>query len=249
MALKRNSKAFQMFRHVLIVSGTEVHARRDQASISAFAPDTVTIIPSGAEAVDYMNEHPVDLVLCDSELKDMEGVRFVQIIKRNMSLKMLPMIMVTLENRKQHVLDAIAAGCVGYVLRPYAQETLERYLVSTRELHNYPEIEELQLAEAKELVGRGHFDEAIEAFEEILSIQDEAQKYYDLGCDYLLREFYGKAIIAFKKAVKINDLFAEAYKGLAEAYKGRGEMESYTLFLHKASEIYAQFDRMEEAKA
>lgn len=249
MALKRGSKAFHQFRNILIVSSEDVHARRDQASIAAFGPDMVTILESGAEAVDYLSESPVDLILCDSTLADMDGIRFVQILKRNMSLKMLPVIMITLENRKQHVLDAIAAGCVGYILRPYALDTFEKYLISTAEINTYPEIEELQLAEAKELVSRGSFDEAIETFEEILSIQEEAQKYYDLGCDYLLKELYGKAIIAFKKAVKINDLFAEAYKGLAEAYMGKGDKEAYTRYLHKASEVFAQFDRMEEAKA
>lgn len=249
MALKRGSKAFHLFRNILIVSAEEVHARRDQASIAAFAPDAVTILESGAEAVDYLSENPVDLILCDSILSDMEGIRFVQILKRNMSLKMLPVIMITLENRKQHVLDAIAAGCVGYILRPYALDTFEKYLLSTAEINTYPEIEELQLAEAKDMVRRGNFDEAIDTFEEILSIQEEAQKYYDLGCDYLLKELYGKAIIAFKKAVKINDLFAEAYKGLAEAYMGRGDEQTYARYMHKASEVFAQFDRMEEAKA
>ncbi|MBU1248320.1 MAG: tetratricopeptide repeat protein [Proteobacteria bacterium] len=249
MALKRSSKAYRLFRHILIVSGVDVHARRDQASMATFAPDAVTIIESGAEAVDYLNDHPIDLVLCDSELADMDGIKFVQILKRNMSQKMLPVIMITLENRKQYVLDAIAAGCVGYVLRPYVVDTLEKYIVSTKEINTYPEIEELQLAEAKDLVSRGNFDEAIDTFEEILSIQEEAQKYYDMGCDFLLKEFYGKAIIAFKKAVKINDLFAEAYSGLAEAYKGKGDDEAYARFMHKASEVFAQFDRMEEAKS
>lgn len=248
MALKRDSKAFHLFRNILIVSNEEVHARRDQASIATFGPDAVTIMDSGAEAADYLNDHPVDLILCDTSLSDMDGIRFVQILKRNMSLKMLPVVMITLENRKQHVLDAIAAGCVGYILRPYALDTFEKYLVSTADLNTYPEIEEMQLAEAKELVNRGNFDEAIETFEEILSIQDEAQKYYDMGCDFLLKELFGKAIIAFKKAVKINDLFAEAYKGLAEAYLGKGNEETYARYMHKASEVFAQFDRMEDAK-
>ncbi len=249
MEAKLNSKAYRQFRHILIVSGVDVHAKRDQVTATAFAPDTLTVMESGAKAVDLISSTPVDLVLCDSDLSDMNGVKFVQIIKHNMNLKMLPVIMITLENRKQHVLDAIGAGCVGYILRPYTPETLEKYLLSANEINSYPEIEEMQLAEANELVSQGSFDEAIGAFEEILSLQDEAQRYYDMGFDYLLKELYGKAIIAFKKAVKINDLFAEAYKGLAEAYKGKGEEEKYALNMQKASEVFAQFDRMEEAKS
>ncbi|MGE4292811.1 MAG: tetratricopeptide repeat protein [Desulfovibrio sp.] len=248
MALKRESSVFRSFQHVLILTDVEVHARRDQEAMSAFAPQTMRILRSGAEAVDYVGNHPVDLVLCDSTLMDMPGVKFVNILRRNMRLKMLPVVMITLENQKSHVLDAIAAGCIGYVLRPYAPETLERYLVMAKRLVHYPEIEDMQLEEAKDMVSMGNFDEAIETFEEILTIQDEAQHYYDLGYRYLTEERYGKAIVAFKKALRINDLFAEAYKGLAEAYKGKGDTENYRRYMQKASEIYAQFDRLEEAK-
>ena len=94
----------------------------------------------------------------------------------------------------------------------------------------------------------GNFDDAIEAFEEIISEQNMAQKYYDMGCRCLLRQKYGQAIIAFKKAIKINDLFADAYKGLADAYKGKGDLEEFKRNLQRAAEIHAQFDRMEQTK-
>ncbi|MEF2144991.1 MAG: tetratricopeptide repeat protein [Desulfovibrionaceae bacterium] len=248
MALKRESRVFRHFQNVLILTDVDVHARRDQESMSAFAPQTMRVLRSGAEAVDYVASANVDLVLCDSSLEDMPGVKFANILRRNMRLKMLPVIMVTLENQKHHVLDAISAGCIGYVLRPYAVETLERYLIMAKQLTHYPEIEDMQLEEAKDMVSAGNFDDAIETFQEILSIQDEAQYYYDLGYRYLLEEKYGKAIVSFKKALRINDLFAEAYKGLAEAYKGRGDQENYQRHMQKAAEIYAQFDRLEEAK-
>lgn len=248
MALKRESRIFRYFQHVLILTDVEVHAKRDQESMSAFAPQAVRILRSGAEAVEYISANPVDLVLCDSVLADMPGVKFVNILRRNMRLKMLPVVMVTLENQKSHVLDAIAAGCIGYVLRPYSPETLERYLVMAKQLVHYPEIEDMQLDEGRDMVSAGNFDEAIETFEEIITIQDEAQHYYDLGYRFLLEERYGKAIVAFKKALRINDLYAEAYKGLAEAYKGKGDDANYLSCMQKASEIYAQFDRLEEAK-
>jgi len=94
----------------------------------------------------------------------------------------------------------------------------------------------------------GNFDDAIEAFEEIISEQNMAEKYYDMGCRCLVRQKYGQAIIAFKKAIKINDLFAEAYKGLADAYKGKGELEEFKHYLQKAAEIHAQFNRLEQTK-
>ncbi len=248
MGLKKKSKVYGHFKHVLILSDVDVHAKRDLNSIKSFAPETVQFFSSGARAADYMSDNKVDLILCDSSLEDMPGVKFANIIRKNMRMEMVPIIMVTLENQKHQVLNAIASGCMGYVLRPYSLDTLERYMTMAMQLVRYPEIEELQMQEAKEMVDMGDFDDAIEAFEEIISYQEDAQHYYDMGYKFLHDSKYGKAIVAFKKALKINDLFAEAYKGLADAYKGKGDDEKCKVYLQKASEVFAQFDRLEEAK-
>lgn len=248
MGQKKDSKAYGSFNHVVVVSNVDVHAKRDLATIGTFGTRRAVSFPDGANAIDYLSDNPVDLVLCDSTLDDMSGIRFAQIVRKNMSGRPLPIIMVTLENKKDHVLDSIAAGCIGYILRPYSLDTFEKYLILADQLDSYPEIEEMELQEAKDMVERGDFDDAIEAFEELISYQDEAQKYYDMGCQFMVQSKYGKAIVSFKKAVKINDLFAEAYKGLAEAYKGKGDMESFKKFLKKAADVHAQFDRLEETK-
>ena len=246
---KKDSKAFGLFDNILIMTDIEVHAKRDQTSIKSFGPKHVQVFSNGASAIDYLIDNPVDLIFCDSSLEDMSGIKFVQTINTNMPDKPPAVIMVTLENKKNHVLDSIAAGCIGYILRPYSLFTFEKYLILAQQLKNYPEIEEMELQEAKDMVGRGDFDEAIEAFEELISCQDEAQKYYDMGCQFMAQTKYGKAIVSFKKAVKINDLFIDAYMGLAQAYKGRGNLDSFKKYLKKAADVHAQFDHLEETKA
>lgn len=246
---KKDSKAYGIYDDILILSDIEVHAKRDMTTLMTFGPKNVQVFTNGAAAIDYITDNPVDLIFCDSSLEDMSGIKFVQTLNTNMSGRPLPIIMVTLENKKAHVLDSIAAGCIGYILRPYSLDTFEKYLILAKQLDHYPEIEEMELQEAKDMVKRGDFDEAIEAFEELISSQDEAQKYYDLGCQFLAQTKYGKAIVSFKKAVKINDLFAEAYKGLADAYKGRGNVGAFKKYLKKAADVHAQFDRLEETRA
>ena len=119
---------------------------------------------------------------------------------------------------------------------------------SALKVSTFTEIEEQQIADAKHLLAQGRFDDAIEEFEEILAMQDEAQKYYDMGCRQLVKQRYGQAIVLFNKAIKINELFAEAYHGLAEAYRGKGDGEKYAYYLKQAASTYAQFDRLEEVK-
>jgi tetratricopeptide (TPR) repeat protein len=237
------------FERVAILSKSEDNLRRDRVSLKDFKPKTVFTFTTGAEAVAALDSESVDMILCDSELADMDGCKFIRILRQKPLHHNTPVVMVTVVAQKNSVLDAIAAGCTGYVLRPYSPETFNRHMAMAAQLSRFSEIEEEQLSNAKEMVAQGSFDDAIEEFEEILTLQDEAQKYYDMGCDYLFKQKYGKAIISFNKAIKLNDLFAEAYQGLAEAYKGKGNPDKAKNCLQRAAEIHAEFDRMEEAKS
>lgn len=233
----------------LILSKVDDHVRRDRSSLKALGALSIEHEGDAAEAVSILHSAPPDVVLLDTTLGGVDAVEFLRQARDDPSLKDIPMVMDTADSRRELVLDAIAAGCAGYVIRPYSLDTFQRHISWALRTTSVAEIEQIQLAEAQDLLSAGSLDEAIEAFEEIVSEQNEAQKYYDIGMRALLKQKYGQAIISFKKAVKLNDLYAEAYQGLAEAYKGKGDLDSYTSFLQKAAEVYAQFDRMEEAKA
>ncbi len=237
-----------LFDTVVIVTRNEENARRDRRSLAAFRPRRVEQFASGEKALAFLAANRVDMVLLDNQLDDMEGTQFLRATRRDLRLKDVPVVLVTSQSQRDKVLDAIAVGCAGYILRPYSEETFTKHVLRGCQVERVTEIERQQIEDAREMVAMGNFDDAIEAFEEIISEQNMAQKYYDMGCRCLIRQKYGQAIIAFKKAIKINDLFAEAYKGLADAYKGKGELEDFKRYLQKAAEIHAQFNRMEETK-
>nr|WP_279343408.1 tetratricopeptide repeat protein [Fundidesulfovibrio terrae] len=233
---------------VAIVTGVEEHSRRDRQCVKQLRAGMIQQFSSGSEAIDFLGAQDVDLVVLDSQLADMDGVKFLKLLRLNMNLKDTPVVMVTGDGQKDRVLEAIAAGVDGYVLRPYSVETFQRHMLRALKIDRLVEIEHAQLSEGKRLLAAGKYEDAIEAFEELVSEDNQAQKYYDMGCKYLVKLKYGQAIIAFKKAVKINELYAEAYKGLAEAYKGKGDLEGYKNYLQKAAETFAHFNRLEETK-
>lgn len=237
-----------LFDTVVIVTRSEENARRDRRSLAPFRPRRVEQFSSGEKALDFLAAHRVDVVLLDNQLDDMDGLQFLRASRRDMRFKDVPIVMVTSQSQRDKVLDAIALGCAGYILRPYSEETFGKHVLRGCQVERVTEIERQQIEDARDMVARGNFDDAIEAFEEIISEQNMAQKYYDMGCRCLVRQKYGQAIIAFKKAIKINDLYAEAYKGLADAYKGKGDLDQFKRNLQKAAEIHAQFNRMEETK-
>jgi tetratricopeptide (TPR) repeat protein len=237
-----------LFDTVVIVSKNEDNARRDKRSLASFRPQRVEIFASGQKALAFLTAHHVDMVIVDSQLEDMDAMQFLRLSRRDLRLKDVPVVMVSSNSSREQVLDAIAQGCAGYILRPYSEDTFAKHVLRGCQVERVTEIEQQQLADARDLIASGNFDDAIEAFEEIISEQNMAQKYYDMGCRCLVRQKYGQAIIAFKKAIKINDLFAEAYKGLADAYMGKGELDEFKRYLQKAAEVHAQFNRLEETK-
>ena len=237
-----------LFDTVIIVSKNEDNARRDRRSLASFRPQRVESFASGEKALAFLLANRVDMVLLDSQLEDMDATQFLRLTRRDMRLKDVPVVMVTAHTSREKVLDSIAQGCAGYILRPYSEDTFAKHVLRGCQVERVTEIEQQQIADARDMIAAGNFDDAIEAFEEIISEQNMAQKYYDMGCRCLIRQKYGQAIIAFKKAIKLNDLFAEAYKGLADAYKGKGEIDEFKRYLQKAAEVHAQFNRLEETK-
>ena len=237
-----------LFDTVVIVTRNDDHAKRDRRSLAPFRPRRVEQFASAAAAMEFLSANRVDMILLDDGIEDMDALRFLRLLRRDRKLAQVPVVMVTTQSKRDKVLDAIAAGCAGYILRPYSEETFSKHVLRGCQVERVHEIEQQQLEDAREMVAMGNFDDAIEAFEEIISEQNMAEKYYDMGCRCLVRQKYGQAIIAFKKAIKINDLFAEAYKGLADAYKGKGELEEFKHYLQKAAEIHAQFNRLEQTK-
>lgn len=236
------------FRAVLILTGKPLHAKHDKMALARLKPEKIHVLASGIKALELLRNVEIPLVLLDSELEDMAGLDFMRRLRQLPELRRTMVIMVTAEARRDRVLDSISAGVNGYILRPYSIATFERHLRLAKRTELFTEIEQEQVREGKELVEVGSFDDAIEAFEELVTEQGESRRYYEMGMRYLMDGKYGKAIIAFKKAVQLNDLFAEAYKGLAEAYKGKGDTEAHARYLQKAAEVYAQLDKLEETK-
>ncbi|WP_432735342.1 tetratricopeptide repeat protein [Maridesulfovibrio sp. FT414] len=235
-----------------IFSNNSKHVSNDRLALVGLGVSSISVYSSWEKAVIDLQTNAIDVALVDEELHDANGSECLKRLKRTLS-RSLPVIMVTTDQRKDSVLTAISGGCGGYVLRPYSMETMKRHLYAAYMSATPDEIEQELLSASWDLVANGSFDEAITGFEEIVEELVEAQKnpadeYFEKGLNYLSQEKYGKAIISFNKAIALNEMYAEAYKGMADAYKGKGDMENYQEYLTKAADIYAIQDNLDSVK-
>lgn len=85
----------------------------------------------GSEALVKADSFYPDIILCDWNMPNMNGLTFVKHFRGRGSKT--PIIMVTTEAEKPRVLEAIKAGVNNYAVKPFTPEGLEKIIRATAE--------------------------------------------------------------------------------------------------------------------
>lgn len=232
----------RLFRNVVIVSEHEGHSRVDREVVKGLGAEIMAVFTTGREAEAYIGNHRADLVICDKQLADMDGYAFMRRLREHPVTANLPVVMATLENDELAVLEAIASGCSGYLLRPYSIDTFERQAETARKIRRLPEAVTRWAAQLK---ARKEEAEAVEASG---NHKQNARGFFQEGSRHLLNESWDKAIAAFEKAVELNEAYAEAWEGMAQAYRGLKSKPRFLEHLTRAAKHYAWGDRYIEVR-
>ncbi len=80
----------------------------------------------GQEALEILrsNKDSVCLILLDWNMPIMSGIEFLKIIKSDPDLAATPVTMVTSENEKSKIIEAITNGAKNYIIKPFTQEEI-----------------------------------------------------------------------------------------------------------------------------
>jgi two-component system chemotaxis response regulator CheY len=79
----------------------------------------------GAIALNMLKNNKFDFVVSDINMPNMSGFDLLNSIKKEDSLKHLPVLMVTAEARKEDIVRAAQDGAAGYIVKPFTKATLE----------------------------------------------------------------------------------------------------------------------------
>lgn len=80
----------------------------------------------GLEALEKLKEFhsEIDLILLDWNMPNLDGFQLLVKIKENDLYKHIPVAMVTTEAEKGKIAQAIKAGAINYIMKPFSQEDL-----------------------------------------------------------------------------------------------------------------------------
>jgi two-component system chemotaxis response regulator CheY len=84
---------------------------------------------NGAEALAAVQQHPVDLILCDINMPVMDGLEFVKQLSAVESAKGVPVVMITTEGSEGHVVQALSAGARGYIRKPFTSDQVKEHVL------------------------------------------------------------------------------------------------------------------------
>jgi CheY-like chemotaxis protein len=98
---------------------------------------------SAAEAIDILKDHPVDLIVVDSEMPDMDGYELVRWLRRSGldPNAFAPVIMTAAHVRRSRVSDARDCGANFIITKPFsAASLLERIVWVARDSRPFLEV-------------------------------------------------------------------------------------------------------------
>jgi two-component system chemotaxis response regulator CheY len=84
---------------------------------------------NGAEALGVLQDHLVDLILCDINMPVMDGLEFVKQLSGVPNAKGVPVVMITTEGSEAHVVQAISCGARGYIRKPFTAEQVKEHVI------------------------------------------------------------------------------------------------------------------------
>lgn len=92
--------------------------------LKGFGAAKIIEADNGKQALHKLNENKVDFVITDWNMPNMTGLDLLVQIRSSQHLKHLPVLLVTAEAAKENIIKAAQVGADGYIVKPFAGNTL-----------------------------------------------------------------------------------------------------------------------------
>lgn len=79
----------------------------------------------GSTALEKLKSDDFDFVITDWNMPQVTGLELLKTIRADEKMKKIPVLMVTAEAEKDHIVEAAQAGVSDYVVKPFSAEVLK----------------------------------------------------------------------------------------------------------------------------
>ncbi len=113
-------------KKVLIAEDSPTMRRIIHNSLRTIGFSDVTEAENGLDAWQKLQADPVDLVITDWNMPEMNGAQLVGKLRSSEQYKTTPIIMITTRGMKEDVFTAIKLGVNGYIVKPFTPDALKQ---------------------------------------------------------------------------------------------------------------------------
>lgn len=119
-----------MLKRILIVEDSPTQALYLQEYFTALGY-AVSLAYTGTEALEQIQQINPDMIILDYQLPDMDGIQVCKNFKRDLYLRIIPVIIHSAENKLRHMVKAYEAGADYYVVKDKESDRVLEVLVET----------------------------------------------------------------------------------------------------------------------
>ncbi|MEM7408963.1 MAG: response regulator [Myxococcota bacterium] len=113
-------------RRILIVEDSPTMRSLLSASLEATGEPTKIIeAANGFEALRQLPREPVDLIVTDINMPDINGLELVSFVKSNPAYREIPLIIVSTEGSERDRQRGLELGANAYLVKPFEPDELE----------------------------------------------------------------------------------------------------------------------------
>ncbi|MEE8431514.1 MAG: response regulator [Candidatus Desulfatibia sp.] len=193
---------------------------------------------NGKEALRFLRKEPIDLILMDYNMPEMQGGEALSIIRDDRILRDIPVIMITAQAYADYVAEAAESYVDALILKPLTIKLLENKVADVVAKANDPPPIVAHLKRAREFEEEGELDMAIQEAQLAMEVDpDSSRAIRELGHFHLKKDDLKEAEKWLLQAARMNEMDVIAFHNLGELYLKQDKIDEAHHYFEKAMEI------------
>ena len=130
-------------KHILVVDDDAVTCMMAERALSQNYQ--VTTVYSGDEALAFLNDQEIDLILMDIEMPDMDGKEIARRVRKNEKWAKIPIIFLTADSDPATEVECLKLGADDFIIKPFVPMVMNTRVSRILELYDLRQDLEQQL--------------------------------------------------------------------------------------------------------
>lgn len=115
----------ESIKSILIVEDSSTTRALIRAVIEEMGDFTIIEAGSGFEALKLLPAQPINIIITDVNMPDINGLELISFIKNNPRYNHIPLIIVSTERSEEDKKRGISLGAMAYITKPFKAQELQ----------------------------------------------------------------------------------------------------------------------------